>query len=681
MEGTNLVSNPCGRETYTTAVLGGGRTGHRSSTSCYCQESVIGNPAQTLVNDSGSCSQVGDLAREFTKAPGKEALIKGWQTKTIDLEELQLSDPDSPIKTRRSKQMRRIITSSEEDDCLIVEQDGPGGSQTLLTLKAGRLPEKLRSNLRGIEMERARCSNIKGEVSGKIKSYIKDALIIADEIKERIDRQSGSPFSRAEAVIQLRTETKISDEKIRQMEDEIAKLKKEPKKREADKQSHGVKAVAAPNQGKPMPTTNRATPTLEKRLEDARVGDGMGCVMAVLRDYGKSIEALQRTQLDMWNIFKGTSAYRECVDHPLQDGFIDVVGRKKRRQKTKPAVRQEKTTTSGERGATGSATKKKGKRKKRKNRSRETMETAAISLVCNEAMSYRDALAKARESISLQDIGIDNITMMRGLTGAFIFSVRGKEAAVKADRVAEALRRTVPEAKIARLQKTRSFRLVGIDPSLNMTFWVPPSDVKWFSSLERAPLSAVLIGESGRPCSLVHRGNFFVAVKWGDSLVLSVYFPPSEVISEYCRLLDELEELLGRFPTSPVLVTSDFNARARRWDPEGRLKPLPGETSWGHWRQPRGADHIAWSWEVEAILSTLDRGIRTRSDGPGVRRPISPSPRVKYLGVVLDCSFTFSPHFAALIPKAEGILRSLGRLLPNLYGPGEKKRRLYSSVI
>ncbi|KAI4474937.1 hypothetical protein M0804_014602 [Polistes exclamans] len=56
-------------------------------------------------------------------------------------------------------------------------------------------------------------------------------------------------------------------------------------------------------------------------------------------------------------------------------------------------------------------------------------------------------------------------------------------------------------------------------------------------------------------------------------------------------------------------------------------------------------------------------------------------PRVKYLGVVLDSSFTFRPHFAALIPKAKGILRSLGRLLPNLHGPGEKKRRLYSSVI
>ncbi|KAI4473161.1 hypothetical protein M0804_015462 [Polistes exclamans] len=252
MEGTNLVSNPCGRETYTTAVLGGGKTGHQSSTSCYCQESVVGNPAQTLVNASGSCSQVGDLARELTKAPGKEALMEGWQKKNMDLEELRLSDPDSLIKTRESKRMRRIITSLEEDDCLIVEQDAPGGnveSQTLLTLEAERIPDKLRLNLRGIEMERARSSNIKGEVSGKTKRFIEDALIIAHEMEERMDRQSGFPFSRAEAVIQLRTEKKIRDEKIRQMEEEIARLKKELKKREAEKQSQGERAMAALNQG------------------------------------------------------------------------------------------------------------------------------------------------------------------------------------------------------------------------------------------------------------------------------------------------------------------------------------------------------------------------------------------------------------------------------------------------
>ncbi|XP_043494153.1 uncharacterized protein LOC122519054 [Polistes fuscatus] len=42
---------------------------------------------------------------------------------------------------------------------------------------------------------------------------------------------------------------------------------------------------------------------------------------------------------------------------------------------------------------------------------------------------------------------------------------------------------------------------------------------------------------------------------------------------------------------------------------------------------------------------------------------------------------TFRPHFEALIPRVQGILRSIGRILPNLHGTREKKRRLYSSVI
>ncbi|XP_047370500.1 uncharacterized protein LOC124957532 [Vespa velutina] len=101
-------------------------------------------------------------------------------------------------------------------------------------------------------------------------------------------------------------------------------------------------------------------------------------------------------------------------------------------------------------------------------------------------------------------------------------------------------------------------------------WWVPSGDERWFSSLGGTSLCAVLVGENGRPCSLVRRGLFYVAVKWGDSLVVSLYFPPSENINMFSRLLDELEELLETFPTLPALVDGDFNARFSRWDPKGR---------------------------------------------------------------------------------------------------------------
>ncbi|KAI4475443.1 hypothetical protein M0804_014306 [Polistes exclamans] len=47
------------------------------------------------------------------------------------------------------------------------------------------------------------------------------------------------------------------------------------------------------------------------------------------------------------------------------------------------------------------------------------------------------------------------------------------------------------------------------------------------------------------------------------------------IVSEpyFSRLLDELEELLGKFPALPALVAGDFNARFPRWDPDGRGYP------------------------------------------------------------------------------------------------------------
>ncbi|KAI4485714.1 hypothetical protein M0802_012575 [Mischocyttarus mexicanus] len=55
--------------------------------------------------------------------------------------------------------------------------------------------------------------------------------------------------------------------------------------------------------------------------------------------------------------------------------------------------------------------------------------------------------------------------------------------------------------------------------------------------------------------------------------------------------------------------------------------------------------------------------------------------RLKYLGLTLDLEWSFRPHFAELVLKMERVVRALCRLLSNLHGPCERKRRLYSSVI
>jgi len=57
---------------------------------------------------------------------------------------------------------------------------------------------------------------------------------------------------------------------------------------------------------------------------------------------------------------------------------------------------------------------------------------------------------------------------------------------------------------------------------------------------------------------------------------------------------------------------------------------------------------------------------------------IRPGPFMKYLGIVLDDKLNFKQHFVHIDGK---VGRALGRLMPNLRSPIEKKRRLYTEII
>lgn len=54
---------------------------------------------------------------------------------------------------------------------------------------------------------------------------------------------------------------------------------------------------------------------------------------------------------------------------------------------------------------------------------------------------------------------------------------------------------------------------------------------------------------------------------------------------------------------------------------------------------------------------------------------------MKYLGIYLDTNWTFNEHINYIEEKVMNITRQLGRLMPNLHGPMEKKRRLYANTI
>lgn len=54
--------------------------------------------------------------------------------------------------------------------------------------------------------------------------------------------------------------------------------------------------------------------------------------------------------------------------------------------------------------------------------------------------------------------------------------------------------------------------------------------------------------------------------------------------------------------------------------------------------------------------------------------------KLKYLGVILDKKLSFQPHIDHVTAKAEKTVTALSRLVPNLGGPGENKRRMLQNA-
>jgi len=61
--------------------------------------------------------------------------------------------------------------------------------------------------------------------------------------------------------------------------------------------------------------------------------------------------------------------------------------------------------------------------------------------------------------------------------------------------------------------------------------------------------------------------------------------------------------------------------------------------------------------------------------------PVPVGPNIKYLGLTLDSQWSFEAHFERLAPRMEMAANALSRLLPNIGGPSQRVRRLFSNVV
>ncbi|KAF5187399.1 reverse transcriptase [Thalictrum thalictroides] len=96
------------------------------------------------------------------------------------------------------------------------------------------------------------------------------------------------------------------------------------------------------------------------------------------------------------------------------------------------------------------------------------------------------------------------------------------------------------------------------------------------------------------------------------------------------------------------------------------------------WMQQKGlqlAHH-----KSEAVLLTKRRAFEPpRLEIGG--HPIRIEKSLRYLGVILDQRLTFGPHVDTVAKKAARSAAALARLMPNVQGPGQWKRRLLATVV
>ena len=113
-------------------------------------------------------------------------------------------------------------------------------------------------------------------------------------------------------------------------------------------------------------------------------------------------------------------------------------------------------------------------------------------------------------------------------------------------------------------------------------------------------------GEGDPPCSLLERGQGFVAVQWGSLVVVGCYVSPNCTLAVFEGYLDEVRDCVRRYLPRPVIVLGDFNARSRAWG--DARDDIRGETvlEWSAGLdlrlQNRGSVSTCVRWQGESIV-------------------------------------------------------------------------------
>lgn len=125
---------------------------------------------------------------------------------------------------------------------------------------------------------------------------------------------------------------------------------------------------------------------------------------------------------------------------------------------------------------------------------------------------------------------------------------------------------------------------------------------------------------NGAPsCSVFEQGTRFVAVRWGNLMVIGAYLPPSGNIEQYETWLEDIGNCIRRIGHLPIILGGDFNAWHHTWG--SRKSNVRGDTlsDWASAMnltllnqgststcvRPQGSSIVDLTWATPTIASRL----------------------------------------------------------------------------
>ncbi|XP_035726671.1 uncharacterized protein LOC118443573 isoform X2 [Vespa mandarinia] len=387
MDSTSTVISGRGRDTYATAVSGGGRAGHPPSSTSDCQELGVGNLAPALDTASGRAPQVGDLACGVSNAPGrverKGRVVREDSYYLEDVESMQRYSSTSPVLVRTHKRARSPTYSSEEEE-LRVDLDGSnkqGPAKTLESvLDTDRLLKHIRDVIQGAENVRKRFIKTEDEASRKMKHCHNEMLEMIDILRERLHIEADDPPSTKETIAQLKKEIRAKEVSIRELTEEIDHCKKENRKIPlnplAARSQTMTRGTAAPG---PCRGPSALISTSDRHTTDSDPIDIQELVesVGILENTISSMQ--QQTTIGADGPHKGPTLRAESTRSPAEQEGVNVSLRGGKR--------------------------KSGTQRRRERRQRER-EVAEISLFCTEETAYKETLERGRIDVGLTKVRV-----------------------------------------------------------------------------------------------------------------------------------------------------------------------------------------------------------------------------------------------------------------------------------